>query len=45
MALVWVAVVGFHLWFRNWGEAVFWSAIGIATTVGSCADFLGRRRG
>ncbi|WP_156320253.1 hypothetical protein [Brevundimonas sp. AAP58] len=44
MALIWVAVVGFHLWFQNWGEAIFWAAIGVATTAGSCGDLLSRRR-
>lgn len=44
MALIWVGVVGFHLWFRNWGEAVFWAAIAVATTAGSCGDLLSRRR-
>jgi len=44
LAVIWIGVVGFHLWFRNWGDAAFWAAIGIATTVGSGASLLTRKR-
>lgn len=42
LLVIWIVVVGFHLWFRNWGDAAFWAAIGIATTVGTGATFLTR---
>jgi hypothetical protein len=44
LAVIWIGVVGFHLWFRNWGDAAFWAAIGIATRVGSGASLLTRKR-
>jgi hypothetical protein len=44
LALIWFAVVGFHLWSRNWGDAAFWAAIGIATTVGAGTGLLTRKR-
>ena len=44
LGLVWIGVVGFHLWFRNWVEATFWAAIGIATTVSSVAGLGARKR-
>lgn len=35
MALIWVAIVGFHVWQRAWNDALFWAAIAVATSAGS----------
>lgn len=35
MAVLWVAIVGFHLYQRAWNDAVFWTAIAVATSAGS----------
>lgn len=42
--LIWVVIVGFHVWKGAWSDALFWGAIGVATSAGVWAPTLGRRR-
>ncbi|MEQ7156650.1 hypothetical protein [Brevundimonas aurifodinae] len=44
IGLVWLAVVGLHLYWRNWEEAVLWAAIAVATMAASFAGLPGFRR-
>ncbi len=35
--VVWLAVIGLHLSWRNWDEAAFWTAIAVVTMTASWA--------
>jgi hypothetical protein len=42
--LVWLAVVGLHLSWRNWEEAAFWAAIAVVGMAASWAGLPGFRQ-
>lgn len=44
MAVIWVAIVGFHLYQRAWNDALFWAAIAVATSAGSITAIRHSRR-
>ncbi len=44
MAVIWVAIVGFYIYQRDWNEALFWAAIAVATSAGSIAAIHHSRR-
>ena len=44
MAVIWVAIVGFHLYQHTWNDALFWAAIAVATSAGSATAIRHSRR-
>lgn len=44
MAVIWVAIVGFHLYRHAWNDAVFWAAMAVATSAGSVTAIRHSRR-
>jgi uncharacterized membrane-anchored protein len=44
MGVIWVAIVGFHLYQRAWNDALFWVAIAVATSAGSITAIRHSRR-
>jgi Kef-type K+ transport system membrane component KefB len=44
MAVIWVAIVGFHLYQRAWNDALFWAAIAVATSASSITAIRYSRR-
>lgn len=44
MLLIWAAIIGVYVSNRDWNEAIFWSAIAVATSAGVFGSIFAARR-